>query len=294
MKYTFILYCCLAAIVYLTSCQKEIDWNIPPDPPPPIPINDSIYLKEYAELDTTLPSGSDTIYQQIYQYDAQKRVIQTIATFYGFGSPDVTSGNFFYNGTDTLPYKYVFRFNDASDTYVDTIFLSYDQGLVKIDSTIEYNQSNGQFSGIRTLVYTAQGGNTFLQSRIYLNRAAINPVYAWSGLITKTYQNGNITVQNDTSTSFIQFTGYGHHEVRYDNKINPFYKVELPYPVLNRFKVQRNNVLEERSWDVPGTILRHLSYNYIYRSDGRPVSVKVKDVQDPAFEIKGVFLYTNL
>ena len=103
-------------ICFFSSCQKEPDVDLGNDPAPPVD-GDSTLLKMYVELDTTLPSGSDTTYKVIYTYDNQKRVKQVTVLYDQY----FERGDYFYSGSDTLPYMLVTDWRDFIDTYRDSL-----------------------------------------------------------------------------------------------------------------------------------------------------------------------------
>lgn len=275
----------LAAIILFASCQKEVDGTIDERPTG----NDSILLEHFVELDTTLPTGLDTVWQMRYTYDAQKRVKQSISTYYLFGpQSDVTE--YFYSGNDTLPYKIVVTWPDAVNTYRDTTFFTYVNGQVLIDSTIEWKINTNEFWNTSTTIYTPNGNNIDLSYRDYYNPGQTPPDFVSTPYtVQRTLQNGNIITQD---APFNGSTNRKHHLASYDNNINPFHKTEIPYPVLNSVNTQKNNPLEHKLWDDPAMIDGHNQYTYTYRADGRPLIVRSKDLQNQAV-YKGLYFYTK-
>jgi len=274
--------------LFFFSCQKEVHGDIPQDVNPATQ-NDSILLSKYIELDTTLPSGADTMFQIRYTYDNEKRLKRYYLTDYA----DEETVDFYYSGSDTLPYKTVDFWTNYGDVYRDTIFYSYINGLVSKDSIIEYNNSANQFFYTEVRSFTPVGSNTFLQHRHYSSPGQSLPDDEAKGTVYKTYQNGNIVVQDDSTSLSIGFAYSAHQEVKYDNKVNPFYKaLPVRYPILYYWLIaQKNNPLENISWDdvsYPG----HLLYSYTYRQDGYPISVKITD-QVNADGWKASFFYTK-
>jgi len=293
MRLKYLILPSFITLMTFSSCQREIDLSINRQ----TDINDSIYLKMYVQLDTTLATGSDTLYRAAFSYDAQKRVILKSEYFDFFGTPDITTTNYFYSGSDAEPYKMVVTYSDFVNIYRDTSFLFYNTGIVIKDSTISYNITNNSFWGTSVAVFTpftsASGNNMFIQHRGYNNPPPSAPDDQWSGMLMQTRVNGNITSQDDTTTFGSIYTDRKHHEVSYDNKVNPFYRVELRYPILNGYKyLQKNNPIESRSWDIPGQFEDHVRYTYIYRADGYPQSVTFPDVTNPN-NYKGIYKYTN-
>lgn len=278
---------CIALIVF-SSCQREVDPGFlrPANPNNP---SDSIYLKQYTELDTTLPTGSDTLLRSLFFYDAQKRV--SMISEYDFTFNELSVINYFYAGTDTLPNKIVMTYGDFINDYRDTSFFTYTNGVVSRDSTITFDITNNMFFDTRVKVFTPSGNNTLVQSRGYFGYPPVTPVYQWSGALLQTRVNGNLTMQDDTSTYHVKHSFRDHHEAVYDNKTNSFYRIAIPYPI-NEFEMQKNNIIEEKAWDLPGIHQIHTRYSYIYRSDGYPLTVTISDVIN-GDKTKGIFTYTN-
>lgn len=108
----------------------------------------------------------------------------------------------------------------------------------------------------------------------------------------QTHLNGNIISQDDTATINPVNFDRAHHTASYDNKKNPFYELEIHYPVLGKgVKCQKNNPLEEKSWDDPSTIESHIFHSYIYRPDGYPLTAVI---QEPSgFIAKGLYFYNQ-
>jgi len=105
--------------------------------------------------------------------------------------------------------------------------------------------------------YTNSGNNTFIQTRDSIFFAFFpTRLERHSGTVFKTYQNGNIIMQNDTTGSSNKVTNSDHYQLTYDNKINPFYKVDVHYPVYGglsgSFDAQKSNITEEIAYENPG------------------------------------------
>jgi hypothetical protein len=278
--------------IAIVSCEKELSSEPPANPGtgnnPPPPTSDSTLLWKYIEVDTTLPAGSDTTFVEIYTYDGQKRLSHFYVGFLGTEQ----NADLFYSGNDTLPYKINSFLKDFIDTYRDTIFYSFSNGWVTKDSMIRYDGITNQFSQIRTQVYTPAGHNTLFEYRHYSSLPAVAPDEDKRSMIFTTFQNGNITVQDDT-TAVDLISSAAHEEVKYDDKINPLYEsypVRLPVLIYSH-REQQNNVVDYNRVDRFSQPW-HLTYSYTYRADGRPSVVKIFD-QTRGTYAKGIFLYTK-
>ena len=280
----------IVALIIFSSCQRETSFtrNVNNNN------TDSIYLKEFVVLDPTLPSGQDTTTKVTFSYDGEKRVTQSKFVDYQFGPQFSETIKYFYSGSDTLPFKQVTFYSDFASDYVDTSFLSYSGGRVTRDSIITYDVTNNFLWGIMVKLFSPSGNNIFLQTRGYSNPPPSAPDFAWGGMIIQSRVNGNITSQDDTTTFNIVFTDRLHHQVSYDNKINPFYKVQVNYPILNGYNdQQKNNMIERRAWDIAGQFEDRYQYAYVYRSDGYPLSVTITAGTNPGSKSKGIYIYTD-
>ena len=276
----------LIAMVIFSSCQKEVD---PALGRTTDNTSDSIYLKQYTELDASLPPGSDTILKANIFYDAQKRAVKL--TDYNFSFDAQTVIDFFYSGSDTLPYKSIVYYEEIVTDYRDTIFFWYTNGMVSRDSTISNDITNNIYFGTTVNIFTPGGNSTLVRERGYFSLPTTTPDYDMSSALLQTRLNGNLTMEDDTTIFGIKHSFRDHTEASYDNKINPFYKITVHYPI-NGFDVQKNNLIEERSWDLPRVHERHIRYSYIYRSDGYPLSVTETEMISSGIR-KGIFTYTD-
>jgi hypothetical protein len=277
----------LLIAVFFSSCQKEIDWKLTNKTQ-----NDSIYLKQYIELDTTLPVGLDTSLKYIFTYDSQKRLKQWISIEYYFGYINTVES--FYNGNDTLPYKIVSLLDAGLQKIRDTTFLFFVNGLVSYDSTIEYDiTTSNQFMSTVAVSYQQDGNNTFISCREFALPGAAPVISQWSGTVFKTYLNGNIATQDDTSNYHIGFTDRYHMEALYDNKINPFYNLQGALPVLQKNYLQKNNAIEMISKNSLGVTEVHDFYGYTYRADGYPLVARGSSILSPGYSVKGLYFYTD-
>lgn len=271
-------------VLAIASCQKDSNQGNGNNNPSG---NDSTLLWKYIETDPTLPPGSDTTYQEIYTYDSQKRLSHLYTKS---GGEDIA--DLFYLGNDSLPYKAAGT-HTATGFYNkrDTTFFFYSNGFISKDSTVEYDASTNQLIEITAFVYALAGDNTLVQYRHYSSTSTLIPNDETYFTLFKTYQNGNITVQEDTSRTYL--FGYAHDQVSYDDKINPFYEVtSAHYPVLGYWiNEQKNNPVDEILWDTPSAP-RHWVSTYTYRADGRPLTVSIMD-QPVSVQGKGIFLYTK-
>ena len=293
MKKVIGFYITLGLVVLFSSCQPELD--IDPDdanPNPPVTI-DSMRLRMYLKLDTTRPPGQDTLYKLVFRYDNQQRLIAGDYTDWFF-APDIETGTteYFYNGNDTQTYKFVHVFHDASTTYRDTAFLWYTNGYISRDSFIEYKINPNEFWGTSVNYFTRTGNNVIVEKRSYFSPGITPPDEQVVGTLFQTFLNGNIISQEDTSLFNPVNFDRPHHTASYDDKKNPFYDMDLRYPVLGRtITSQKNNLIEERRWD-SGSFDNHEFYSYTYRPDGYPATAICTEPGN-VFLFKAVYLYNQ-
>lgn len=276
-------------ILFLSSCQQEPDVIL--DDVTPDPSADSMRLLQYIELDTTQLPGLDTTSKIVYTYDTQKRVTRSEMTFSITGDETI---EYFYNGNDSLPNKYIYHWSDASSDYIDTIFVSHANGVVSRDSSIEYKITTGEFYGTIVHYFIPEGNNMKIINRDY-DLPGLTPLDGESsGTLIQTRVNGNITSQDDTAAFPVAHFDRAHQTASYDNKINPFYRLEIRYPVLGyNVTSQRNNLIEEKVWDDPAFINSHTFCSYTYRADGYPLTVIKTQDDNNSFMAKGIFVYSH-
>ena len=163
MKLIFRLVIIISLAIEFTSCQKEVDWGLNT-----VSTNDTVYLKKYVELDTTLASGSDTTLIRDFQYDASKRLVkivdQEIDHVHSITTLEVFK--YFYSGTGTNPYMVIDSLFDGMPRAIDTIWLFYDANNQVIkDTTISYVLSPANLYQKSANSYNNSGNNTFIQTR---------------------------------------------------------------------------------------------------------------------------------
>lgn len=291
MKFFCSALCVIGVTMIIASCQQEPDTVLDDaNPNPAVPTR----LQRYVLVDSTLPPGSDTTYKINFTYDSQHRLQKAKYIDYYFYWPDIDEGTteYFYSGNDSLPYKFVDTWSDVGNTYRDTVFFSYTNGLVSRDSAIEYRITTNEFWGTAVVYYTKSGNNTIIENRTYNLPGITPPDRQWSGTLFQTHLNGNIISQDDTATINRVNFDRAHCTASYDDKKNPFYELSIRYPVLGRtVSSQKNNSLEEKSWDDPSTIESHIFSSYTYRPDGYPLTAMIS--QPSGFIAKGLYFYNQ-
>jgi hypothetical protein len=259
----------LLVLILFYSCQREVDDTATPPPTTRTSVADSMLIEKLVRLDF---DTGDTSEIESFEYDSKKRISKWVSNTYYFGPvPDVSSQEFFYSGNDSLPSKIIYVYTDASSTYGDTAYLKYVNGIVSRDSTVSYNLTNRVYYGTSVKAYTLNGSNMFLEVWSTIPPNMTNFLPQWSGTFFQTYQNGNITTQDDTSLFYSVYGDRVHQEATYDDKPNPLYQLEERRPLLNKGTEQKNNYKTLKTWDDPARIESDYRFTYTYRADGFPL-----------------------
>jgi hypothetical protein len=294
----------LAGIVFLlvigfSSCQKEIDWGTSGQV-----TNDSIYISQFVDLDTSFTPGLDTMDKTIFSFDTQKRIKAINIAIYTPGSPGITDiawDERYYNGVDTLPYKIVCKF--SGQTEIDTTFIFYVNGRVVKDSTVS-NASSSKLVALfnwlsSTRIYERNShydiNNNVVQedssyfNRVWISQNQINTAdttYGLSTIIPAFFEN--------IQSSAIQF----------DNNPNPLSKLSIGYPPdfgeyvgqpglfwggYELSLLKNNFTIVTYSNFYPGSSTSTITYSYKYRDDGYPLIGR-----NNSNSIKTIYGYTSL
>ncbi len=294
-KLFFILTAAILCVPFFISCQKEIDPSILTGAQ-----NDSIYVSMVIELDTTLPSGQDTIWINRYYYDSQKRLWRVKEAEYdATGQISADTIEYRYQGTQTTPANYRYLNGASGDSTVT--YLTYSNGFIVIDSTVDYISGTPSYS--RTARYTASTGNQYLSVMHF--RDLSNPgafITLDSILYTRTLSNGNIVSGVDSLWSNTFWTTRNSFQYNYDNKPSFFKELQAWYlgNYQNLFTYgagfRTNNVISgtEIQDGVGGINTDNFVYAYSYRSDGYPLTVSITSTTSNAISNKIIIKYTKL
>jgi hypothetical protein len=286
-------------VLGFSSCQKEIDWGLNT----PTQGGNSTMLKKVILLDTSLPTGLDTISKAIIEYDNQNRVVQVNASYKDQNLPPTSSFPFydslvyFYNGNDTQPFKVIKSKASFLTIEKDTGFLFYAAGKVIRDSIRSSYLSilpppTPPVEQIKVNIFTDNGNTTNVLTYLSmtLNPPSWPPACPGTTIFQKTYVNGNITYQFGDYTSCSSIGTSETNHFIFDTHPNPGYTFSVPYPIIDEdlnLSDQKNNILE--TWDTaPGDGFRN---TYTYRADGYPLIVRGVDLTDPTITWKGFYIY---
>ncbi len=289
MRAIFSFLATVLMIVYFSSCQKEVDWQLPDEL-----IGDSVFIKKILSIDTTKPVGQDTGFITVYDYDSQRRLIKLTETENDNNIQHIHTTKFSYSGNDTLPFKYTFTNNPFSDSSIT--FLFYNNGFVVKDSTLNF--FSGSLDNVHTAFYTSLGGSKYLYRSYDSNPSFPGlPQIRDSIIYTRNANNGNVLSGVDS----VWYSGAYQNKISfqsiYDNQKSPFAKQSLWYlgfytsVLYDNYFIGQNNILSISSTYDPGGPQNIGQANYTFNSSGYPVIGRMKDIGDYN---KLIFTYINL
>jgi hypothetical protein len=275
------LFAGIMLISTLVSCEKETSLeNGIPGPSGTTTADSSNYIDRIRYTEVTR-NGLDSItYVDQYKYDAGKRLVRISrdSMFVSPGNQSFINGytytiDFFYNGTDTMPFKKVTVFDNLFDPLgsrsTTTNWFFYTGNRLLKDSAISVSIQNNPPSND---TYTEVSRYSYAPGRIYIERI---------GSLSDEYD----TLQLDAKENIINSKSYnssGDLEfetiVTYDNKLNPLHRYK-PFhqyiifgPEPNEDEMNGfNNYASIQNYDNNGPQLVDESYTYQYNTMGYPV-----------------------
>jgi hypothetical protein len=299
--------------ILFTACQKEASFEQGNNPLVPVTGADSNYLSKIYEIEND-GITVDTVGLFTYFYDASKRV--TLLTDSSLSNSGVLfvrkKQQYFYNGTDTLPYKSIMEETDGfgSQTYTTTTFFYYNAAGQKTgDSAImplppfaaplesyvrvnSYQYTTGEIygTGISRSIYTGSPATTDYISK---DTAKLD---ARGNVIKNTkIKAAPGSLLADTTISVMTYDGNPSPFAKLSN-----YKAYIVFPFGETFfheYVQKNNRLrmtENISGTFSSTFNEDFTGFYSYRPDGYPKGVFIPDSLIPTGYYKIVYVYTAL
>lgn len=314
--YTVILVQVLLVVSFfmVAGCSKN------QEPGKPRGSSSGVLVKKFVLLDTTRTAPNDTLRVIYFTYDNSDRLTKVSTIYYNWtGAPDTTSFNqpywstrsFYYNGTDTMPFKTInARRSNVGFAWIikDTSYRKYDAASRLIsDSSYTYGYISGNINpgsfGSNFMSYTY--GAQYVVRKLYTITHNGAPLEVDS--VLQSAANGNVYYQKDPRPVSPNF-GYTLHPTCnfiFDNHPNPMNKngafTEPIYNSYNDFGIgvnfenQKNNYTSvKKSVPIPsGSNDIEFTYKYTYLSDGYPASVSITNhFQGGAFiTFKGVYIY---
>jgi hypothetical protein len=217
----------LIVMCLISSCKKEGRAN------GNSPASDSTLLTKYIILDTTRASGQDTIGTNLFYYDSQSRLIKFLHIYNLFGPPQAISEIVFeYTGNDQYPGRCVYRywptFTDYPNGYVsnnDTLYWFYSGNKVAKDSFVsQFNYPTSIVTEFKQITPTY-----FQNIKRETNRVTGFAQPTGTNGVSFTMQNADYVEVRDTTGNFN--APVPHRQILlFDNLINPFKKISIPYP----------------------------------------------------------------
>jgi hypothetical protein len=230
MKAKYLLFIFLATTAfYLSSCQKEISYEIGTSQNfiDSVSTGDSIYLSKLYDL-YDAGSGVDTQEVITIHYDALRRATSLIDSLVMPGATNFHSYNYYYNNTDSIPFKLIDIDNGSSLT-PDTVITYFNYNLTgqKIkDSILRSLHSAGLDT--RSVVVT---NYSYAAGFIFGYTVRQDIVPGPSQTITKdtaTLDNqGNIVLSKKYKFNGLSFDLNITSTFAYDNHPNPFSRLSL-------------------------------------------------------------------
>lgn len=286
-------------LLIFSNCQKEVSSsNRPTTPTTP---DDSTLLVKYYEVDSVPGEQPDTSLIVKFTYDAARRLTQDYVVFSTDPADNVNLfelDQYFYNNTDTLPYKYIYYSIEGvnpDNTFIDTFFYTYNTaGNVIADSILTYNGTNPLYAWKNQYDYQTD----------YIIRTTTDTVIRVD-TVNQTFQNSNLTRQVNTKYDPYNGTKMYDFTYSYDNHPNPFC---IPAYAKTRFIAdfeddsystpQKNNPLSEaQSYTYSGvTSANIIQYTYAYKANGYPSVVYIVYSGTNGNEtryVKGIFEYSS-
>jgi hypothetical protein len=274
------LFAGIILLAFFASCGKETSLeNGTPGTVNPVPVDSGTYIDRIRYTDVTRNGLDSFTYVDQYKYDANKRLL-SISSDSMFVNPGNQSFiglyshviNFYYNGTDTLPFKKtaVFKILSSGRKDSSTNFFFYSGNRLLKDSAIDIYTNNPP---IPDFTNTELSRFSYAPGKIFIER---------TGLFTDTYDtlllDANENIIN--SKSYDSFSGLEFETVvTYDNKPNPLHRYKPfhlyimvgPEPnedAMNGF----NNHASMKNYDIAGgALLVDEAYTYQYNTLGLPI-----------------------
>lgn len=268
---------CILSFSALFSCSKAIDNS-------PAPVNNkfsSKLLKVY-QIDTTKQVPNDTINKWFFAYDNLNRIISDSFVAMYQSSIYTRIRTTQYNGNDTFALSSVTR----SPASIDTSYYTFNNGNY-VKDTVIYHSSMGASN--------ATSRNTFIYQPGVIIRSFQNWVPQWSyssteqQTIHQNIRDGNIVYQIDTLLSFTNGKSSSDPQtyettVSYLPNPNPFFntvkairKRYFDVQGIGNYSYQYapEHLIEKQTsrWGIGPTLYNSIvNYNYIFRTDGYPLT----------------------
>jgi hypothetical protein len=261
----------LIILFFLVSCQKEFGIESSSI----LTTADSIYLDKIYELD----NNGNKIDSVTFVYDNQKRVA---SMGFNYTLPDAYMYTYYYNGSDTLPFKSRYIQADLTSSDTTITYHTYDAGQRNLkDSAIVSRLSTGPF-GSYTLLhevvhYSYATGKKYAYTDItYFSPSTSSLVRNDTAIVDA--QNNITSSKANFSTTALQNSS----NLTYDNHVSPFsllssFKAHQRFPSGETLFLEYfpfNNILTLSEVN-QGSSAITTSYTYTYKSNGLPATATI-------------------
>jgi hypothetical protein len=295
-------------IILLAACQKEINIDLSPKRTTAI---DSNYLQKFLYIEKTA-GIVDTTDSWIYVYDNLKRVTSLYDSTSDPASEQIR-WDYFYSGTDTLPYKSIRRLWGSSIEDTTVTFHFYINGINARDSVLDFYRSlQGAIyqtsKKIKNYSYTAGKIIGFSVLTYFVNPLS-NPISYFKDTALLDI-NGNMLQCNEYEANSAASSAYRpfiFSTITYDNHPSPFNKLSnvkcfgvFPKPesfleefpqVYNQIYIHQNIYLFSSQGS---SFEQDYTNQYIYKLNGYPQEIFSFDPGVPGDYSKIAFIYKSL
>jgi len=222
------------------------------------------------------------------------------------------AGYFYYNGSDTLPYKTIeVAIDDYNNDFIvdsSISFLTRNASQQVTRDSVYYFQFLRSQGASQAIIHTSTSNYTIYADSVIENNSELEIV---SGNITGQVISKNKYVQTKANGNLLTekcflFDNNAYRLLRsatysYDSKINPLKILSTNYPVSlakyfsNNSYFFPNNFTSETSTDNTSNpvYVSAENYTYIYNISGYPKTVVISNPTNPVYDRKGIFFYTK-
>lgn len=276
----------LAFLFLLPGCQKEFsieNGNTPGTPGN----NDPVYLDRVIETYSTLADST----VEDFRYDVQKRVSGINKKHYSNHILEDTSvTTYFYNGNDTVPFKYTIYLANVNVAFLDSsVGFMYYNALGKIisDSTIYSSGGGGGYYRSKEIGTYQYDGNNIAWYRTQTD--LLNPASPVTNYIDSLWFNANKNMVKWHSYDSPPLFLHNTENNTFDNMLNPYYYTNIPY------YRGVNNLLTSRAEKIfPGaTFTYNMNYVHTYNSFNMPTQTTGTEAGSTHVE-KAYYRYRSL
>lgn len=282
----FILFC-LSCLVAFTSCQREVDFEDFRNES-----GDSIYVSR-TEVYDSIPGLLRKLTSTSFYYVERMRLTKIVDTSPDMYGDVIEVHERSYLGNDSLPYMVVnYNYTNNSIPLKDTTYLFYNANKKIVKDSVIFWSPGGRSIGVD--VFSQTSPTTGYVSVLGYDETGVligDYIYA---KCRRTIINNNLIENFD---SIYNAGGSGFDLIQnesnvYDNKINPYKRISLPYLFYSEYDWNRylpdsrNNKTRSdyEGWTAgSGTFSYRTEYNYTYNSLQLPV---VMDEIDPVYGLQ--------